>query len=68
MTRFIQNLPEWHVEDLIPLLIEGRRSMDAALASGQDSSILTDRQLEFIEQLIKKKGGQIPTYEEIFGK
>ena len=68
MSRFIENLPEWQVEDLIALLVEGWRSMDAASASGQDSSILTHRQLEFIEQLIKKKGGKIPTFEEIFGR
>jgi len=66
MTRFINNLPEWHVEDLINLLIEGRKSMDSACASGENSAILTHRQMDFIESLIKKKGGQVPTFEEIF--
>lgn len=67
MTRFINNLPEWHVEDLINLLIDGRKSMDTAAASGEgDTAILTHRQMDFIEVLIKKKGGQVPTFEEIF--
>ena len=66
MTRFINNLPEWHVSDLIKLLIDGRKSMDSACASGENSAILTHRQMDFIEVLIKKKGGQAPTFEEIF--
>jgi hypothetical protein len=66
MTRFINNLPEWHVSDLISLLIDGRKSMDSACASGENSAILTHRQMDFIEVLIKKKGGQVPTFEEIF--
>ena len=66
--RFINNLPEWPVEDLIRLLIDGRKSMDAACASGQaDSAILTDRQMTFIEQLIKRKGGEVPSWDSIFG-
>lgn len=41
--------------------------MDSACASGEDSAILTHRQMDFIEVLIKKKGGQVPTFEDIFG-
>ncbi len=68
MTRFINNLPEWDVEDLIYLLIDGRKSMDTAAASGEgDTAILTHSQMDFIEFLIKKKGGHVPTFEEIFG-
>ncbi len=66
MTRFINNLPEWNAEDLITLLIDGRKSMDSACASGENSAILSHRQMEFIESLIKKKGGQVPTFEQIF--
>ncbi len=35
MTRFINNLPEWHVSDLINLLIDGRKSMDSACECGE---------------------------------
>jgi len=40
--------------------------MDSACASGENSAILTHRQMEFIESLIEKKGGQVPTFEQTF--
>lgn len=67
MTRYINNLPEWTADDLIHLLIDGRKSMDAACASGQgDTAILSHKQMDFIESLIEKKGGQVPTFEQVF--
>ena len=56
--RYIDNLPEWPIQDLIGLRNEARQSIDAAHASGNpDSAIITDAQYNFIEQLIKRKGG-----------
>lgn len=56
--RYLDNLPDWELEDLVHLRDEGRQSIDAANASGNpDSAIITTKQLHFIEKLIERKGG-----------
>jgi hypothetical protein len=57
--RYIDNLPEWPLEDLIRLHKEAKQSIDAAHASGNpDSAIVTDAQFNFIQTLIERKGGE----------
>ena len=56
MTRYINDLAEWSLEDLIQLRDEAIGSIDAAHASGEpNSAIISDAQFRFVETLIKRK-------------
>ena len=65
MTRYISNLPEWTLDDLIVLRDEAMQDFDACYASGNpDSTTITHSQLDFIKKLIIQKGGTNPTFDE----
>lgn len=59
MTRYIKNLPEMSLHALQELYEEGKKSIDAAFASGEDSSFITIGQMRFIADLIRRKGGNV---------
>lgn len=59
MSRYIKNLPEMSLHALQELYEEGKKSIDQAFASGEDSSFITVGQMRFIADLIRRKGGKI---------
>ena len=59
MTRYIKNLHEMPLHALQELYEEGKKSIDVAFASGEDSSFITIAQMRFIADLIRRKGGSV---------